>query len=162
MTKPSDLVTDRLILLDTYVADFWAKKDKRLSRIFKVMDNVEYWVMEDEEDFAKGINELGRYLTDASKDSLEEGGELLITILAYMSSSKAMRLLNWLENAHPEVFQKYLKMISDHERPKAAKLLGSRLRILQSLDLISKVFNQQRSQRIAQWLRMHMSQGATE
>lgn len=162
MSKPSDSITDRLILLDTYVQDYWTKKDKRLSRILRVMDNVEFWVMEDEEEFARGINELGRYLTDATPEALEDGGELLITVLAYMSSSKAMRLLNWLEDAHPDVFQKYLKLLSEHDRPKAAKLLGSRLRVLQSLDLISKVFNQQRSQRIAQWLRMHMSQGATE
>lgn len=157
-----DNINDRLILLDTYVGEFWNKKDRRLSRMLNVMDNVEFWVMEDDEDFSKKIGELGRYLTDAEPEMIEEGGDLLISVMAYMSASKSIRLLNWLELNHPEVFQKILLMTSSHKMPKAAKLLGSRLRVLQRLDLISKVFNQQRSQKITQWLKAHMSQGATE
>lgn len=157
-----DALNDHLILLDTYVQDYWTKRDRRLSRILRVMDNVEYWVLEDEEDFAQGINRLGRHMSMAEPEQLEKVSDQLVIVLAYMSSSKAIRLINWLEEHHPDVFQRLVHRLPSHERSKAAKLLSTRLRVLQSLDLISKVFNPQRSHRIQSWLRTQISQGATE
>jgi hypothetical protein len=154
--------TSELILLDTYVQEHWTRKDRRLARILRVMDNVEGWVFEDEEDFPKMVNKMGRALSSVGSEEIQRGIKLLVVILAYMSSSKALRLLNWLEETHPKVFQAMVESLPGHERPRAARLFQTRLRVMNNLDLMGKVFNPNRSQRITTWLKAQMSQGATE
>ena len=157
MNKPAETLT----LLDTYIKEYWQKKDKRLARILKIMDNVEFWVFEDEEDFSSAVSKLGFFISEASPPQIEKVADHLITIMAYMSSSKALRLLNWLEENHPEVFEKYLQKLPAHSRPRAARLLGSRMRVLNGLNLMGRIFSQERSNRINSWLRSQLSQEAT-
>lgn len=151
---------DHLILLDTYVQEFWEKKDKRLSRILKIMDNVEYWVFDDEEQFTQGLNRIGRYISsdDINPKKIEEVLEDLVTVMAYSSSSKALRILNWLEEHYPELFQKMMGGLDHHDRPKAAQLTGARLKVFKNLDLMGKIFSPNRSQKITSWLKMSSEQ----
>jgi hypothetical protein len=146
-------LSDKLILLDTFVKEYWGKKDKRLQRILKVMDQVEFWVPDDDEDIDEEISEIGVALADASEETIESAIGSLITALAYMSSSKSLRILAWLEDAHPDLFRSFLLRLDDHTMPKAAKLSSKRMKVIQSLNLMGKVFHPNRSQRIVAWLR---------
>lgn len=162
MQEKQDL-EKRLIFLDTYIKDYWNKKSKRLGRILHTMDQVEYWVMEDEEEFVKGINRLGRKIELAKEERIDMVLDQIVTVIAYMSSSKAIRLINWLEDNHPEILQKIIFRLPKHEKIKAAKLLSTRLKVLQNLELMSKVFGPDKSNRIKIWLTsVSNSQGAVE
>ena len=153
---------DRLTLLDSFVNEFWAKKDRRLSRVLKVMDSVETWVFDDKEDFARSVNEMAGSLSTAGEEKIKESVESLITVMAYMSSSKSLRLLGWLEENYPEVFKKMLEALPGHPKAKAARLLSTRVRVMSNLNLMGKVFNPSRSQKITQWLRSGLSNEASE
>jgi hypothetical protein len=152
------MANDNLILLDTFVKEFWEKKDKRLSRVLSAMDNVEFWVFEEEEGFAQGVNRIGRYMSEASPEKIEQVIDNLVVLMAYMSSSKSMRMLNWIEENHPQIFQKMMARLPQHFKPKAAGLLGARMRVMNNLELMGRVFNPQRSQRISAWLKSEMPQ----
>jgi hypothetical protein len=146
-------LSEKLILMDTFVKEFWGKRDKRLQRILKVMDGVEHWVPEGDEDMDDLIAEVGSALSLAEPAAIEASLDVLITALAYMSASKAMRIMTWLEETHPALFREMLERLEDHDQPKAARLSGRRMKVLQSLNLMGRVFNPKRSQRIVAWLR---------
>lgn len=157
----SNLANERLTLLDTYIKEYWQKKDKRLARILKIMDNVEHWVYDDEEDFSTMSSKLGVFISNCTGAEIEKIIDHLIMVMAYISSSKALRFLNWLEEFHPEVFEKYLQRLPLHSRPKTARLMSTRIRVLNGLNVMGKIFSQERSQRINNWLRTQLSQEAT-
>lgn len=153
---------NNLILLDTYIRDHWKKKDARLYRTLRLMDNVEFWVLDEDEEFSDKISGLGNLLSNAKQDQIESCIGSLITVIAYTSSSKAIRIVNWIEEEYPDLFQKMMSSVHSHPYPKSAKLFLTRLKTLKNLDLISRIFNPDRSQRINSWLKTLSLQGVNE
>lgn len=128
------------------IDSFWQKKDKRMHRILGWMESMEDWMLDDNEDVANSIYSLANTLERVSKKDVINNSEELIQAMAYMSSPRALRLLEWFDEHFPqgvslELTQKALAMKDDD----AAALLLDRLNTLHRMSLLSKIFNSSRT-----------------
>lgn len=128
------------------IDSFWQKKDRRMHRILGWMESMEDWMLDDNEDVANSIYSLANTLERVSKKDVINNSEELIQAMAYMSSPRALRLLEWFDEHFPqgvslELTQKALSMKDDD----AAALLLDRLNTLHRMSLLSKIFNSSRT-----------------
>lgn len=143
-----------LSLKKRMVQEYWQKTDKRMAKILSVMENVEHWVVDDISSCKDKISDFGQKLETAKRDVLSNNAEKLIHLMGYMSSSKSIRVMNWLDEMHPGLsvhFTMEAKRLSPSL--KTAALMMDRLSTIKSLSLIGKVFAPNRAKLINELLK---------
>ena len=108
----------------------------------RVLYNNDYYV-------ANSIYALANTLERVSKKDVIENAEELIQAMAYMSSPRALRLLEWFDEHFTqgvslEFTQKALAMKGDER----AEILLERFNTLHKMSLLSKIFKPQRTKMI--------------
>lgn len=141
-------------LRKSIVENFWEKKDKRMFRILGWMESMEDWMLDENEEIANSIYALANTLERVSKKDILNNAEELIHAMAYMSSPRALRLMEWFDEHFSqgisiELTQKALSM-KDNEQ---AQLLLDRFDTLNKLSLLSKIFSTQRTKLIVSLLK---------
>ena len=141
-------------LRQSIIEDFWNKKDPRMARILGWMESMEDWMLDDNEDAANSIFALANTLERVSRKDILEHAPELIQAMAYMSSPRALRLMEWFDEHFPqgisvEITQRALSM-KDDER---AALLLDRFNTLHRLSLLTKMFAPHRTRMIVDLLR---------
>lgn len=143
-------------LRQSIIEEFWQKKDPRMARILGWMESMEDWMLDDNEDVAEVIFVLANTLERVSKNDIVKNSEDLIKAMAYMSSPRALRLMEWFDERFPQgvsvdLTQKALEMKGDER----AELLLDRFQTLQRLSLLSKIFSPHRTRMIVDLLQQN-------
>lgn len=136
-----------LNLRKSIVDDYWQQKDPRTSNILNTMSNLETWTLDEHKNFSEALLTFSNIVNEKSFDSMKENMDKLVKILAYMSSTKAIRFLEWSDQKF--IMQKgfALEMVK-HSRENIDnphyQLLQDRLRTLRGVNVLSYVFSEKR------------------
>lgn len=142
-----------LNLKPSVVEDFWKKTDPRLSRILKVMESVEHWVVDDVPSVSDALARTGKKMDGASKETLARLSEDVICVMAYISSGKFLRTINWMDESHPGLSVHYIMESRQLGDLAPGRLMVDRLQTIKGLQLMGKVFAPSRTRLIAQLLK---------
>jgi len=126
---------------------FWRDYDKRvLYRIITSMEAVEDWVLDNNPEVEAAMENLAEQLDKADHFELKREPEL-IRIIANLSSSRALRILQALDAAKPGTASKLLLFAEDYSKKsegKEAKLFLNRNLVFERLQLLGRVFAPER------------------
>ena len=92
---------NRLNLAKGAVNFHWKSIDPRMQKILTMMEAVEPWVVDDVEDVTNELLEFGKNIGKAKNTQLSEYSSDITTVMAYIFSSRSLRLLNWLDENYP-------------------------------------------------------------
>lgn len=138
-----------LNLKKSVVSEYWKRNSSRMARAISVMESVENWIQDEDEDVSKKINELSRALGKASDVGITLNIDKLLFVMAYMSSGKAIRIMNWFdENFKKDLSLDFVYQAKDGIDDPVKSLLIDRLQTVKSLNLISSIFSQARTKKI--------------
>jgi hypothetical protein len=143
-----------LNLKKSIVGEYWKKTNSRLARILSVMENVEHWIVDDVESVAQALTDVGKKMDKSSKHTLASLSENVIYAMAYISSGKFFRMINWMDESHPGLSVHYIMDARQMQNDWApARLMVDRIQTINSLQLIGQVFAPSRTRLIAELLR---------
>lgn len=129
------------------VHSFWRDYDKRvLYRIITSMESIEHWILDGDEGVEEGLNRLGRAIGKLRRFEMGEE-ENLVTIVANLRSSRALRILQSLDAIQAGSASKLLLFAEDYSKKdegKEAKLFLARNLVFERLQLLSRVFAPER------------------
>ena len=132
-------------LRQSVIEEFWHKKDPRMARILGWMESMEDWMLDDDEDVAGGIFALANTLEKVSARNVIENSEDILKVMAYMSSPRALRLLEWFEEHFPNGVSVALTQKAQENDTESSALFLDRLSTLNRLSLLSKIFSPHRT-----------------
>ena len=138
------------------IEEFWTKKDPRMARILGWMESMEDWILDDNEDASESIFALANTLERTSRQNVLANAEDLVKMMAYLSSPRALRLMEWFDEHFPkgvavEITEKAAEMADDEH----AELLLDRFNTLHRLSLLSRMFAPHRTRMIVGLLQQH-------
>lgn len=139
-------------LRQSIIEDFWHRKDPRMARILGWMESMEDWMLDDNEEVASSIFALAGTLEKISGKEVLENSEEIIKAMAYMSSPRALRLMEWFDEHFPQGISVSLTRKAQETDDETASLLLDRLNTLHRLSLLSKIFSPHRTKLIVELL----------
>lgn len=130
---------------------FWDSYDRKtLYRIIVALENVEHWVVDEDEKITPKMEELGEAIDNARSFDIDNE-DLFIRMLANIRSSKAMRILQALDAEKPGTASQLLMHAEEQAEDsddtsgnKYSKLFIRRNLVFERLQLLSRVFAPQR------------------
>lgn len=123
------------------VNDYWRSRDKRMQLILEWMEGMEDWRLDDDEDFSKALLDLQPSLETASRRGMVDNSDQMLHVMAYMSPSRAMRLMEWMDTKFEKSLSiEYVQQAQEFSEDPSHQLMLDRLRALQSLSLLGRVF----------------------
>jgi intracellular multiplication protein IcmW len=131
------------------VHQFWHDYDRRtLYRIVTSMEAIEDWAADDEPKIDKAFSQLGVQLENVSDFEIKEEA-LVIKILANTRSTRALRLMQFLDIVKPGTASKLLIYAEEHTKDKDqvdkyADLFLKRNLAFERLQLLGRVFAPER------------------
>ncbi len=142
-----------LNLRQNIVVDYWKQRDARMQVILEWMESLEEWRLDEDQDFNKALLELEPRLDHATHAGLYDNTEKMLDVMAYMSPSRAMRLLEWMDETYDKSLSvHYVQQAQEQADNPNNQLMLDRLRALQSLQLLGKVFRPARAMLITRLL----------
>lgn len=130
------------------VHTFWHDYDKKtLYRIVTSMEGMENWTVDQDPRVSEKLNQLGQYL-DGVKEVKIKNESMLIKILANTRSSRALRLMQFLDILKPGTASKLLvyaeEQTKDENKNWYADLFLKRNLVFERMQLLGRVFAQER------------------
>lgn len=128
---------------------FWHDYDKKtLYRIVTSMEGIETWASDDDPEVDAALKQLGEILDSPSNFEVEDEN-LLITILANTRSSRALRLMQFLDTLKPGTASKLLvyaeeKIKEAPNQNQYANLFLKRNLAFERLQLLARIFSPER------------------
>ncbi len=141
---------ENISLKQSILEKYWSQKDPLLAQILNQMERVETWTVNDQH-VNEALHKLIPKLSNAGKKELLEQGDNFINLMAYLSSSKAIRLLAWFEERFPQsggLSADLLYRAKEIKRDDKSQILVERLQVLKSMHVLSQVFSKSRIQLI--------------
>jgi hypothetical protein len=152
-----------LNLRRTIVEEFWKNRDARMGRILMWMESMEPWILDEHEDVSKSLNHIMPKIERAKADQLLAHRDDLLSIMAYVSSPRVMRLMEWFESTYSgDMVMQMVEWAREHPENPRAQLMLDRLQALNSLRLLNNVFSPQRTRLVAALLRQARGPGSEE
>lgn len=133
-----------LNLRKSLVERFWNTQDPRLARILRWMDSTEDWMLDERADVMQALASLGQRISKSDPQAIAEKFDPLLDVLAYMSSSRALRVIEWLDRAHEGALSVRLVQKAMQRQDPKAQILIDRLQALRSLSLLGQIFSPHR------------------
>lgn len=147
----------KLLLTSTNVGKFWNEIDSEiLAPTLQEMDKRESWVLNSDAAVAYHLRTMSNHIKeDRANDifSKKENIDNIITLLAYINSSYAFRLLKWFDDNSGNLLLKLVTqaqinivnfaMDSDFSTP--SEVFMERMVAVKKLSLIGTIFNPQRT-----------------
>lgn len=133
-----------LNLRKSLVERFWNQQDPRLARILRWMDSTEDWMLDERADVMQALASLGQRISKSDPQAIAENFDPLLDVLAYMSSSRALRVIEWLDRAHEGALSVRLVQKAMQRPDPRAQILIDRLQALRSLSLLGQIFSPRR------------------
>lgn len=128
---------------------YWSEyKDPMIYRVLKFMESVESWTIEQSDEFEQSVTELGEELEHIKDVDMSRLGQedLFIRVACALKASRALRLLQALDTAHPGSASKLLSHAED-ESESTEDWPGIFLRrniVFERLRLLGRVFSAER------------------
>jgi intracellular multiplication protein IcmW len=131
---------------------FWDSYDRKtLYRVISALEQVEHWVLDADPTVERAIIQLGETLEQAQEISIVKSEAQIIRVLATLRASRALRILQALDQAKPGTASQLLMFAeeasNDTDKQKGdpfAKLFLRRNLVFERLQLLSRVFSPQR------------------
>ena len=143
-----------LNLRHSVVADFWSNRDPHMGLILKWRDDMEDWGLDEDPSFSEALYDLVSVMERAARPSMIVNMDPLLHVMAYMSSSRAIRMLEWFDERYQQGLSiDLIERARQQPNNPRHQILLDRLRALQSMSLLSKVFTPPRTRFIADLLR---------
>lgn len=156
--KPKSIITNKrqLALKERLINKFWNNYDPDIiAPILNEMDKKETWVVAKEPIMSKPLNNIVELLknTDLQDSSFTKNNnlEILITMLAYMNTSWAMRVLKWLDENRNHIFLKITvtcalnsQRSQDEIYLTPSQLYIDRLIAIKNLNILASIFDEKR------------------
>lgn len=130
---------EKVLLKQSSVNIYWKQQDPRLSKVLNLMHSAEPWVVDEIDSVSRELVNFGKRLGDVRAGQLSNGSSEVTTVLAYISSSKAMRVFNWLDDTFPGLSFFYV-MEARNQDWDPGRLLLDRLNTIRTLNLLSSLF----------------------
>ena len=143
-----------LNLNKSIVDQYWQKTAPRIAKVLSVMEGVEYWLVDDVQSVNDALREVIKKMDKASHEKMAAHTEDILFIMAYISSGRALRMMNWFDEHFPkglsvDILQE-AKRLGNVEH---AQLMMDRLQTIDSLKMINRVFAPNRSRLILELLK---------
>lgn len=135
-------------LRQSIIEEFWHRKDPRMARILGWMESMEDWMLDDNEEVSNNIFALANTLEKVSGKDIITNADDIIKLMAYMSSPRALRLMEWFDEHFPQGVSVALTQRAHDLKTDSAALLLDRLNTLNRLSLLSKIFSPHRTRLI--------------
>lgn len=143
-----------LNLKKSIVEDYWRKTSPRMAKAILVMQDVEFWLLDDKKEVNDALNDLAKSMDKADKDVIIQQANSLLYVMAYMSSGKALRMMSWFDEKHPNGLTVDLtNLAKDNPEDIHARLMLDRLQTIKSLSLMNKIFAPSRTRLIIEMLK---------
>ena len=126
--------------------DFWFNyKDSIIYRVIVYMESVEYWTIDNNPELESAIKILGETMDNIGNIDLQKEEEF-IQLATYMKASRALRLLQAMDTAHPGAASKLLSRAEKQSQSPddTAGLFLRRNVIFERLRLLTRVFSSER------------------
>ncbi len=132
--------TGPLDLRRSLVESFWAERDEKAGAVLAMMERYETWRMDDHKLVADAMIGLGLAFERADKTVVVLAMNEIIKLAAYLSASRALRLMEWLDERCPGAVDEALKRQTLEEPGSGVPILAGRLHTLDSLRVLNRVF----------------------
>lgn len=142
-----DLRTDQL-------EKHWKAKDKRgrLNNILSLMDNIEHWTVDDNESIVKTLMDLSVAFENVLNLNpiFKENKDTILYIMAYISSSRAIRLYEWFgkNSKYKEFSDELIAYANDHIDEPVYAIFIERLNTFKKANLLYSIFATERINKI--------------
>jgi hypothetical protein len=146
-------------LQESTIASHWNGVDEGISAILENMQNRESWALDDQDDLRDAIIEWAAKLNESNLENIiEHKPDALIRIFAFMKSKRSLFLLHQIESKFPgitsELLLESLDKIDDGiSDTRSQRILRDRLVALFRVDLLERIFSEDRSEKIKQAIR---------
>ncbi|MDR8877455.1 type IVB secretion system protein IcmW [Burkholderia multivorans] len=106
-----------LSLASESVREYWAASSPELGSLFERIERTEDWTLDSHPDIADRLQQLGLRLADPEMLGRLEGASKddLIFFLVYISTSKAFRLVRWMDEARDGLGSRLLASLLDRD-----------------------------------------------
>ena len=142
------------ILSDESIAAYWAQLDpEAFSAIGKMSEVDQTWSMDSVPIVLQACEELGKKLTSQSVMSAAASDQRLlntedikmtIEVMSSLQSTRGLRIFRWLEQYQPEFSTELVEAATQMQDDHSALLFLERMRVLNKLHLISRIFSYNR------------------
>jgi hypothetical protein len=146
-------------LQESTIANHWGRVDEGVSMILENMQNRECWALDDQDELRDAIIEWASKLNESNLENIiEHKPDALIRIFAFMKSKRSLFLLHQIESKFPgittELLLESLDKIDDGiSDTRSQRILRDRLVALFRVDLLERIFSEDRSEKIKQAIR---------
>lgn len=147
-----------LSLKKSVIQQFWVQQDGRVANIMDMMESMEKaWIVDDDADVAMALEKLSERLNQISPKKLVRHEQQLVLLLSYMSTSRCMRILRWLDDSgkgqRDQTFTKLMEYAQQSQDDMVeSEVLLNRLRTLKSVAILGQVFTANRSRSLTRIL----------
>lgn len=142
-----------LNLRKSIIEDYWEKKSPRLSKVIKAMERVEFWTVDESQEITGMLDKMSSRLDKAQSDSIEDNAQRVLFIMAYMSSGRSIRTMQWFdEKFDDDLSNNIVNFAKLNQDDPVNRLLLDRLQTIKSLTLMQSVFSPQRTKKILKLL----------
>lgn len=142
-----------LDLNQSAVEKHWAMASPRFRKVISIMESTEYWTLDSAQSVEMSMESLSEKMNDATEETLKdkEISNKLIFLLAYCSTGRALRVINWLDEKH-SISLHYVNNMRRMGEWKPAQVMLDRLKVIKKISLMAKVFSPHRSRIINKML----------
>lgn len=140
-----------LNLRKSVVQRFWETKNKKFSELCKIVEDQEFWCVDDDKDVEEALSKLANVLEngDVSANTILENANSLFLVLAYIKFSKTLRLLTWFDERYKEnVSQMLVNMAIENKDESYYRLLLERLLLVKDFSLLNQIYSSDRFNRV--------------
>lgn len=131
---------------------FWDSYDRKvLYRVIVALESVEGWAADNDPKVDEAIIKLGKAMDLSHNVDFTGYEDKLINILAYLKASRAIKILQTIDNLNPGSAAKLLTYAEEQNNQKnknatnyASKLFLERNLVFERMQLLSRVFSSQR------------------
>ena len=143
---------EKLNLKKSTVNIYWKTQDPRMLRVLTLMETAEPWVVDEIDSVARELVNFGKKLGEVRAGHLSSNSDEVTTVLTYIGSGKAMRIMNWLDDNFPGLSFFYVMEARGKEDWDSGRLLLDRLRTIKTLSLLGSLFSPMRAKLIVGFL----------
>lgn len=141
-----------LSLTTENVRDYWQQMSPDLGTLFESIERTEDWTLDSNPDIADRLTRLGLKLADPDAARRLAGADKneFLFFLVYISSSKALRLIQWMDTAQNGLGTLCLNTLLERDQegafanvldPMLAGTMVQRLRVIQNTPFFKKLLD---------------------
>lgn len=147
---------------------FFSERDPALAKAIQGMESCESWTRDRVDSVQNALQNFADHVEDFDLDNIPNDlHNRLIILLGYISSGKAIKLLMWIDQCSPNFVARTLaeaQMLAVIDKPneEASRLFIERFEVLERLNMLSRVFAEDRLSVVERVLRILSGDDASD